>query len=153
MTGRSIRSGLLAGSGLAAFYVIVVGWASGVQHLATQARSDWVYLTLIVAGFGTQIALLVELRHRRSQRPADQATAGAGAGASAISMVACCAHHIADLAPIIGISGAAAFLTDYRVPFMVVGIAINAVGVTVAGRRLWHESHPHTSGGALWHAA
>ena len=51
-------------------------------------------------------------------------------------MVACCAHHIADLAPFIGATGTAAFLTDYRIPFMIVGIGVNAVGVAIAARRL-----------------
>jgi hypothetical protein len=51
-------------------------------------------------------------------------------------MVASCAHHVADLAPIIGASGAAVFLTDYRVPIMIVGITVNAVGVAIAVRRL-----------------
>jgi len=33
-------------------------------------------------------------------------------------------------------TGAAAFLIDYRIPFMIVGIGVNAVGVIIAARRL-----------------
>ena len=51
-------------------------------------------------------------------------------------MVACCAHHRADLAPFIGATGSAAFLTDYRIPSMVVGVGVNAVGVATAALRL-----------------
>jgi hypothetical protein len=43
---------------------------------------------------------------------------------------------VADLAPIIGVSGAAMFLTSYRVPVMLAGIAVNAAGVAFAARRL-----------------
>lgn len=57
-------------------------------------------------------------------------------------MVACCAHHIANLAPIIGLSGAALSLTTYRTPIMLFGIVINAWGVFIAARRLRHTPAP-----------
>jgi len=153
VNGRSTRAGLLAAAGLAAFYTAVVGWTSGADHFADQARADWPYLSLIVAGFGIQVALLVELRHRRRARHLEQAAAGAGAGSSAVGMVACCAHHLADLAPIVGVSAAATFITDWRVEFMLAGIAVNALGIAVAARRLWADGHLQRRGGAAWHAA
>ncbi|GAA3857424.1 hypothetical protein GCM10022380_88470 [Amycolatopsis tucumanensis] len=107
-----------------------------MAHLGQQAASDWPWLLAILAGFGTQIALFEELRRRRRLHSGMKAAAGTGVGASAIGMVACCAHYVADLAPIIGISGAAVFLTDYRIPIMAIGIAINLFGVLVAARRL-----------------
>ena len=153
MTGRSIRIGALGAGALAAFYIAVIGWASGVDHLASQAAADWPYLTIIIAGFGIQLALLAELRHRRRARHLEQAAGGAGAGASAVGMVACCAHHLADLVPLVGVSGAAAFLTDWRTEFMLAGIAINAVGVTVAARRLVADNHHPIAKEPAWHAA
>ncbi len=57
-------------------------------------------------------------------------------------MVACCAHHIAEFAPFIGATGAATFLIEYRIPFMIVGIGLNAIGVAVAARRLHHTTSP-----------
>ena len=51
-------------------------------------------------------------------------------------MLACCAHHASDVLPLIGLSGAALFLTDYRVPFMVLGIATNLVGIVVMLRQM-----------------
>jgi hypothetical protein len=148
MNPRSVRAGALASAGLMLFYVAVVAGASGSwDHLTDQARQDWYYLALIVGGFGTQIALMSELRRRHRLHHGAAAASGAGAGASTVGMVACCAHHLADLAPFIGATGAAAFLTDYRIPFMIVGIGVNAVGVAVAARRLLHapavHAHPH----------
>jgi hypothetical protein len=137
MNPRSFRSGALASAALALFYVVVVAGASGSWgHLTDQMRQDWYYLVPIVAGFGVQVALVAELRRRHRLQHAVAAASGAGAGASTVGMVACCAHHLADLAPFIGATGAAAFLTDYRVAFMVIGIAVNAAGVTIAARRL-----------------
>ena len=135
MRPRSIRAGAIASTALALFYIVVVAGASGSwAHLTDQARQDWYYLALIIAGFGTQVAIISELRHRHRLHHGGAAVGGAGA--STVGMVACCAHHLADLTPFIGATGAAAFLTDYRVPFMILGIGVNAVGITIAARRL-----------------
>lgn len=137
MSTPAVRAGALGAAALATFYVVVVGGVGGLAHLGRQAADDWPWLLLILAGFGTQIALVVELRRRHRLRDAVTSSAAGGGGtASAVGMVACCAHHVADLAPIIGVSGLAVFLTDYRIPIMLVGILVNALGVLVAARRL-----------------
>ena len=143
MSATALRAGVLAAAGLGLFYAVVVGGVGGVGHLGQQAVDDWPWLVLILAGFGTQVALFVELRRRHRLHDAAVKTAtGGGAGASAVGMVACCAHHVADLAPIIGVSGVAVFLTDYRAPIMIVGIAVNALGVVLAARRLHRTPLP-----------
>ena len=134
---RSLSRGVVAAVLMAIFYVAVVRGASGSwTHLWEQARQDWAYLTVIIIGFGTQVALVAELRYRHRLNAATTAAGGAGAGASTVGMVACCAHHIADLFPLIGATGAATFVTEFRVPFMLAGIAVTAAGVFVAARRL-----------------
>lgn len=144
MTARSLRWGGLAAGGLVAFYVAVLGGSAGWPHLRAQARQDWWLLAPIVLGFGVQMALTVELRHRH--RAAHLvATTGTATGASTVGMVACCAHHLADLLPVIGATGVAAALFDWRVPIMLVGIAINAAAITVATRRL-HDLLTPSSG-------
>ncbi|GAB4585626.1 hypothetical protein [Nocardia sp. IFM 10818] len=147
MSPGSLRGGVVGAAVLGAFYGVVVGWVGGVEHLGQQAVADWPWLLAILAGFGTQIALFLELRRRRRLQQAMRATAGTGAAASAVGMVACCAHHIADLAPVIGASGAAVFLTEFRVPIMSAGIAVNAVGVVLAARKLRRLPVPVLSGG------
>jgi len=143
---RSLRIGAIAAGGIAMFYVAVVWGASGsFRHLTDQVASDWYLLLPIVLGFGVQVGLLSELRRRqRALRAAAGASAAAGAtaagamgtGASTVGMVACCAHHVADLAPLVGATAAATFLYDYRLPFMLVGIGVNAVAIAIVARRL-----------------
>lgn len=134
---RSVRVGLTAVAILAAFYVAVVWGASrSADHLMDQIATDWYFLAPIMAGFGIQVGLVSELRLRHQMRGAAAVAGAAGAGSSTVGMIACCAHHIADLAPFIGATGAAAFLTDYRIVFMGVGLGVNALGVTIAWRRL-----------------
>jgi len=107
MSARSVRAGVAAAGLLAGVYVAVVGGASGLDHLAGQARADWYLLVPILAGFGVQVALMAELRQRRRQARLAAAATGGAAGTSAVGMVACCAHHVADLAPLAGLTGAA----------------------------------------------
>lgn len=148
MSPRSVRVGALASLVLALFYVVVVAGASGSwAHLANQGRKDWYYLVPILVGFGIQVTLLAELRHRHRLHHGAAAAGGAGAGASTAGMIACCAHHLADLVPFIGATGAAAFLIDYRVPFMFVGIGVNAFGIVVAARRLGRVPPIHRPSG------
>lgn len=140
----ALRAGALGALGMALFYVAVVAGASGSwDHVADQARQDWYYLLVIIAGFGTQVALLSELRRQHRLQHDEAVAGGTGAGASTVGMVACCAHHLADLLPFIGATGAAAFLTDYRIPFMVFGIGVNIFGITIAARRLGDTSTLH----------
>ena len=48
MTGRNVRAGVLAATGLGVFYAGVIGWTSGGAHLADQVRADWPYLIAII---------------------------------------------------------------------------------------------------------
>jgi hypothetical protein len=135
VTRASLRWGAVGAAVLAGFYVTVLAWASGWSHLVDQARQDWWLLAPITAGFGTQVALMAELRRRHRAHHLAPA-AGAGTGASTMGMVACCAHHLAELAPLAGATGMAVFLYDWRVPFMLVGLGVNAMAITIAVRRL-----------------
>jgi hypothetical protein len=46
-------------------------------------------------------------------------------------MVACCAHHVTDVLPILGVSAAAVFLNQYQDVFIIVGVLSNLIGITV----------------------
>jgi hypothetical protein len=129
-------TGVAAAFGLVSFYVLVLLVFAGPSHLDDQLVEDWPWVLLLSAGFGTQVAVLVELRRRRRLDRQAGGTAGLGAGASAAGMVACCAHHVADLLPILGASGAAVFLSGLRSPLMAAGLAINVVGIVIAATRL-----------------
>lgn len=146
MSGNAVRAGVLAGAVLGLFYALVVGGVGGLEHLVRQSVEDWPWLVVILVGFGTQVGLFVELRRRKRLLADVRAATGTGTSASAVGMVACCAHHVADLAPIIGASGLAVFLTDYRFPIMTAGIGVNALGVLLAARRLRDSPLPAMAG-------
>jgi hypothetical protein len=136
---RSARWGALAAAGMAAFYAAVVAGASGsLGHLLEQVRTDWYLLVPIIAGFGVQVGLVAELRRRQRLLRGAAVAGAAGAGGSTVGMIACCAHHLAEVAPFLAVTGAATFLLAYRVAFMVVGLLATIAGITVAARRLRH---------------
>jgi hypothetical protein len=139
--GRSARIGLIGAAAMAAVYAAVVGGLSGsLGHLADQVRTDWYLLGPIITGFGIQVGLVAELRQRRRHLHTATVAAATGGTGSTVGMVACCAHHIADIAPFIAATGAATFLVGYRMWLMAAGLAVTMAGITLAARRLRHLS-------------
>ena len=134
--------GLAAAGVLIGLYLGVVTWSSGqFSHAGELAWDDRYLLGAIAFGFGVQAALYTHLRlaiHGRLGR-SPTATAVGGTGTSTVAMVACCAHHVAEALPALGLSGAAVFLNDHRLAFMAVGLGMNAVGVAFMLRLVLRE--------------
>ena len=133
---RSILAGLLGAAALLGVYLGIISFAQGTEHAIQQLATDAGFVGLIAAGFGTQIALFVELRAVDRRHRASAAVTAAGTGTSAAAMLACCAHHLVDLLPIVGLSAAAVFLNAYKNPLFLVGIAMNLIGIIVIARQL-----------------
>lgn len=133
---RSIAAGVLAAAALLGVYLGIISLAQGVEHALEQLGTDAVFVGLIAAGFGTQIALFVELRSVDRRHRSAAAVTAAGTGTSAAAMLACCAHHLVDLLPLLGLSAAAVFLNAYQTPLFLVSIGMNVVGVVVIARQL-----------------
>lgn len=146
--GRSIAVGVIAAAGLASFYVVVLSLLGGPGHLGQQVSQDAVWVVLLTAGFGLQASLMVELRRRHRLARQEGAAVGAAGGASALGMVACCAHHVAELAPLLGATGVAVALTAYRTPLMAVAVVITAIGIAVSIRKF--DPHPLARLRHLW---
>ncbi len=64
---------------------------------------------------------------------------GAGGTTSTLAMVACCAHHVTDVLPILGLTAAATFLAQYRTAFMIVGLGTTLLGIVYMLRILIKE--------------
>lgn len=134
--------GLGASLLLLGFYLGIVGLAQGFEHATELLLADWYLVIPIVLGFGVQVGLFLHVRSRRLRQGTGSATtlAGAGTGTSSLAMVACCAHHLTDVLPLIGLSGATLLLSEYRQPLMLLGIATNVVGVGIMVRMLRRAS-------------
>lgn len=133
---RSIAAGVLAAAALLGVYIGIISLAQGAEHALEQLATDAVFVGLIAAGFGTQIALFVELRAVDRLHRSAAAVTAVGTGTSAAAMLACCAHHLVDLLPLLGLSAAAVFLNAYQTPLFLVSIGMNVIGIVVIARQL-----------------
>ncbi len=130
---------LLGATFIAAIYFGLLTWAQGWGYAYSQFSFNLWYLAPIWAAFGVQAALYSILRFGLFI-PAARAgrvgilspfagMMGTNGAASTAAMVACCLHHVADVLPVLGLSAAAAFLTRYQRPFMLVGLGMNIAGI------------------------
>ena len=132
----SLRRHIIIGVGasvlLLLIYAGVVTLAQGAQHMLEQTARLWYWLAALAAGFGIQAGLFSFIRQSlRERRASATASLAASGGVSAGSMVACCAHHLADVLPLIGVAGLTAFLVEYQTFFIILGVLSNIVGITV----------------------
>ena len=131
-----VGAGVLAGLALVGLYLGLVAWAQGFGHARELLWDDRYFVAAIAGGFGLQAGLFVYVRRLLSRRGRGSAAAvtATGTGTSSAAMIACCAHHVTDALPLLGLSGAAIFLNDYRIPLMAAGLAVNAAGVAFMAR-------------------
>lgn len=145
VSGRALRRpivfGLLAILGLLTFYLGIITLAQGWAHALEQLADDRFFIGAIGAGFGTQIGLYTYLRGLHAH--ATSGGVAASTGTSTTAMLACCAHHLADILPIVGLSGAAIFLNAYKTPLLWLGIAMNLIGVVYLLRKV--RQQPQTA--------
>jgi hypothetical protein len=123
---KPLLGGLGAILGLLSLYLGIITLAQGWGHALAQLGEDRWFIGAIGAGFGAQIGLLIYLRGLHAQATARGVVASTGT--STVAMVACCAHHLADVLPILGLSGAAIFLNNYKLPLLWLGIVMNLAG-------------------------
>jgi len=124
---RPLAFGALAILALLAFYLGVITLAQGWSHALEQLGDDRWFIALIALGFGTQVGLFTYLRSLHAQ--VSTGGVAASTGTSAAGMLACCAHHLSDVLPILGVAGATAFLNAYKTPLLWLGILMNLVGI------------------------
>lgn len=133
---RSPLIGTAAAVALIGAYLGIIALAQGPVHALEQSAQDAPFVLLVAVGFGVQVALFAELRSVDRRHRAGAAVTAAGTGTSTVAMLACCAHHVADLLPIIGLSAAAIFLDQFKTPLLALGLATNLIGIVVIARQL-----------------
>ncbi len=136
LAGRSVAIGVIASAGLLGTYLLIITLAQGSGHAVEQLATDAPFVILVTLGFGTQVALFTELRSVDRRHRAAVAVTAAGTGTSAAAMLACCAHHLVDLLPLLGLSAAAVFLDAWKTPLLLAGIGMNALGIVAIAHQL-----------------
>jgi hypothetical protein len=141
---RPLIVGLVATAGMLTFYlglVSLISWSW--DHALSLLVEDRWFVTLLVVGFGVQAGLFTYLRALHGAGKAPAAVTGSSVGVSTAAMVACCAHHLTDVLPLLGLSAATVFLAEYKVPFLVVGLVSNAAGIGLLSIRIRQARRCH----------
>ena len=141
--GRPAGYGVLAFAALLAIYVVTLTLVSGWTFTAGQIGEFWYYVVPLAAGFGLQVALYVRLRDVVSRAKEAGAVVAASGTTSTAAMVSCCAHYLANAAPVLGASGLVAFAAQFQEELFWLGLAFNAAGIAYVGMKLARATKAH----------
>lgn len=133
-----------AGAFLLSVYFVILTVANSSEHALQELGRLWYWMVPLVLGFSVQIGLFAYARRATREGGAMHArSVVASGGASTLSMVACCAHHVTDLLPVVGLAGAATVLAMYQGLFLLLGVLSNLIGlVYVLGMLRRHGLYP-----------
>jgi len=143
LPGRPACFGAGAFAALLAIYFGVLTLISGWSFTLEEFTRYWYYLVPLAAGFGLQVALFLRLREVVSRAKQEGAVIAASATTSTAAMISCCAHYLANVAPVLGATGLVAFAAQFQVEFFWVGLAFNAAGIAFVGTKLYQASKAH----------
>ncbi len=141
---RGVAVGSAASVLLALVYVVVLSLANSLEHASSEFLLLWYWMLPLLVGFGAQVGLFTYGRRVALAGAMPHAHGvAASSGTNVVSMVACCAHHLADVLPLLGLAGAATVLATYQDIFLLLGVVSNLVGlVYVLGHLKRHGLFP-----------
>jgi Cu+-exporting ATPase len=133
---KAIFYGLFANSILLALYFAVLTLVSGWNFAASQFSDFWYFIVSLSAGFGIQAGLYAYLRKLVLEGNGAGKALGVTGTTSTAAMISCCAHYLANLLPILGVTGIVTFAGQYQIQLFWVGLAFNLAGIFYIGQRV-----------------
>jgi len=127
---RGLWIATFAGAALVAVYVVVLALANSLAHVGTELTRLWPWLGALVFGFAAQMGLFSYARGAAEEHDMPSAGVVGSSVASTASMLACCAHHLTDVLPLVGLTSAALLLANYQRVFLVLGVGSNLLALT-----------------------
>ena len=137
---RPFAFGLAAALAMLGLYLGLATLAQDWNHAQLLLAEDGGFVLAITLGFGVQVGLFVHL-HGSHARTSGKALAATGSTGTA-TMLACCAHHLVDLVPLVGLAGVATLLGVYKVPLLALGVVSNVLGIAYLLYRLRNCARP-----------
>lgn len=130
LTVKSSLWSLIGTTGLLLFYFLTMRILAGSWETAfSQFEKLWYLMVPLAIGFGVQIGLFVNLKEIMKNNLSSKRLMAASTTTSTVGMVACCAHHLTDVLPILGLSALSVFLVSYQIPILMAGIILNLLGI------------------------
>jgi hypothetical protein len=114
------------------YYGLLVLLMGGTRMANAQFATYGPWMAVLLFGFTIQMTLfLYQRRYSRFLNTAcdDQTRQmAASGGVTGTAMLACCAHHLFEILPFLGLGAFGLFFGKYHVQFIELGIASNLVG-------------------------
>lgn len=123
---RPMVSGFLGMLGLVLFYVGTLTLANSPQHAYMEFQRFWYLIVPLISLFGLQVGVFTYMVKKASVGKKSLAATG---GVSGGAMVVCCLHHVFEVLPMLGLTGAALALANYQASFLSIGIISGFVGL------------------------
>lgn len=134
---------MLAFLAMMGLYFGVLTGVSGWRFTLSQFSDFWYFILALGGGFGLQVALYVRLRQLVAGSNASGTVMAASGTTSTAAMISCCAHYLANVAPVLGATGLVTLAAQYQTEFFWVGLLFNAAGIAYVGNRLYRAAKEH----------
>ena len=129
---KPLFAGTAGALGLLVIFFGVLTALNSLDYAVGQFSGIWYWILILALGFGTQLGLYWHIKDgMREKMTGATVEVAASGGISTGSMMACCAHYLTNVLPILGLSAAAAFLVQYQTSFLLLGIFSNFIGITL----------------------
>ncbi len=129
------QAGFLGSVSLLLFYFLTMTLLSRSTTAAwEQFQNLWWIMTPLSVGFGIQFGLYTKLK--RAIRERAKKVVGGSVVTSGAAMVTCCAHHLTDVLPLLGLSALSVLLSRYQIPILVGSLVINLFGIRIMLKHL-----------------
>lgn len=133
-TGLAFLWGAVATLLILGFGYGIVAVFSGSTFALKQLHVYWYYNVPLAIGFGFQVGAYVYMR--QTMKMASASSLAVSGTTSGVAMAACCAHHVTDVLPLLGVAGVISGLGQYQRQFFWIALGFNLIGVAYAMSRL-----------------
>lgn len=128
---------------LLAIYFGVVSLISGMSFALEQFVKFWYFIVPLALGFGIQVGLYTYLKNLVGQHGASGKVVAVSGTTSTAAMVSCCAHYLANILPILGVTGFLTIVAEYQVELFWLGLAFNAFGILYVASKVVKATKDH----------
>ncbi|MBI5817246.1 MAG: hypothetical protein HZB09_02355 [Candidatus Yonathbacteria bacterium] len=133
---QAVIKGIGSAIGMLTVFFLVVTFISGWTFTISQFSAYWYFIVSLALGFGIQIGLYSYLKQAVSHDGAPKVVIAISGTTSTAAMISCCAHYLANILPILGVTGFISIIGQYQVELFWVGIVFNVGGIAFIGQKI-----------------
>ena len=126
---KSLSWGAVAFALMLAVFFGVVSLVSGWDFTLEQFSAFRYFILALALGFGVQVGLYVALRQLVGMQKIPGKMVTASGTTSTAAMISCCAHYLANVLPVLGVTGFATLVAQYQAELFWLGLAFNLAGI------------------------